>query len=65
VTSNLSLFSVTTNVTRHICHVSGKNVTLSHTKILFLSGDAFGHILPDERHILAPPVQKYFEREEM
>ena len=32
VTSLLSLFPVTKNVTRHICHISGKNVTLSHTK---------------------------------
>jgi len=34
-TSHLSLFSVTKNVTRHICHISGKNVTLSQTKIFF------------------------------
>jgi hypothetical protein len=58
VTSHLSLFSVTKNVTRHICHISGKNVTLSHTKIFFLTGDVFCHILPGKRHILAPPVQK-------
>ena len=31
VTSHLSLFSVTKNVTHHICHISGKNVMLSHT----------------------------------
>ena len=31
------------NVTRHICHISGKNVTLSHTKILFLTCDVFCH----------------------
>jgi len=30
-----SLFSVTKNVTRYICHISGKNVTLSHMKIFF------------------------------
>ena len=35
VTSHLSLFSVTNNVTRNICHISGKNVTFSHTKIFF------------------------------
>jgi len=41
VTSHLSLFPVTKNVPRHICHISGKNVTLSHTKILFLTCDVF------------------------
>ena len=35
VASNLSLFSVTNNVTRHICHISGKNVTLLHTNFFF------------------------------
>jgi len=53
------------NVTRHICHISGKNVTLSHTKIFFLPCDVFCHILPEKRHILATPVQNFFEREEM
>jgi len=47
VTSYLSLFSVTNNVTRHICHISGKNVTLSHTKIIFSTCDVFCHILPE------------------
>jgi len=35
VTSHLSLFSVTQNVTRRICHMSGKNVTLSYTNFFF------------------------------
>ena len=65
VTSHLSLFSVTNNVTRHICHISGKNVTLLHIKIFFWACDDFCHMLPETRHILAPPVQKNFEREEM
>jgi len=60
VTSHLSLFSVTNNVTRHICHISGKNVTLSHTKISFLTCDVFCHILPEKRHNLAPPVKNFF-----
>ena len=63
-TSHLSLFLVTKNATRHICHISGKNVTLSHTKIFFLTCDVFCHILPKKRHILAPLVQNFFEREE-
>jgi len=49
-------------VTRHICHISGKNVTLSHTKIFFLTCDVFCHILPEKRHILAPPVQNFLKR---
>jgi len=61
VTSHLSLFPVTKNVTRYICHISGKNVMLSHTKIYFLTCDVFCHILPEKRHIVAPPVQKKFE----
>ena len=65
VTSHLSLFSVTKNVTRHICHISGRNVTLSHTKIFFLTCDVFCHILPGKRHILAPLVQKKIKPEEM
>ena len=65
VTSHLSLFPVTKKETRYICHISGKNVTISHTKILFLTCDVFGHILPEKCHILAPPVQNFFEREEM
>jgi len=48
------------NVTRHICHISGKNVTLSLTKIFFLTCDVFCRILPDKLHILAPPVQNVF-----
>ena len=35
-----------------------KNVTLSHTKICFVTCDVFCHILPQKRHILAPLVQK-------
>ena len=46
-------------------HISGKNVTLSHTKMFVLTCDVFCHILPEKRHILAPPVQNFFEREEM
>jgi len=64
VTSHLSLFSVTKSVTRHICLISGKNVTLSHT-IFFLTCDVICHILPEKRYILAPPVQNLFERQEM
>ena len=52
-------------VMRRICHISGKNVTLSHAKILFLPCDVFCHILPENCHILASPVQNFFEREEM
>jgi len=42
-------------------------VTLSHTKIFVLTvtGDVFCHILLEKRHSLAPPVQNFFEREEM
>jgi len=40
-------------------------MTLSHTKIFFVTCDVFCHILPEKRHILAPPVQTFFEREEM
>jgi len=56
---------VTKNVTRHICHISGKKVPLSHTKIFFLTCDVFCHILPEKRHILTLPVQNFFKREEM
>jgi len=52
-------------VTGHICHISGKNVTLSHKKIFFLTCDVFCHILPRKCHILAPPVQIFFERGEI
>jgi len=62
VTSHFSLFPATKNVTRDI---SGENVTLSHTKVFFSTCDFFRHILPEKRHILAPPVQKNFEKEEM
>ena len=65
MTSHLSLFSVTKNVTRHISGKNVQNVTLSHTKIFFLTCDVFCHILPEKRHILAPPVQNFVEREEM
>jgi len=65
VTSHLSLFLVTKNVTRHICHISGKSVTLSHTKVFFLTCDVFCHILPEKCHILALRVQKKIEREGM
>jgi len=58
-------FSEKKNATRHICHISGKNVTLSHTKIFFLTCEVFCHILPKKCHILVPPVQNFFEREEM
>jgi len=64
--AHLSLFPVTKNVTPYICHISGKNVMLSHTKIFFLTCDVFFcQILPEKSHILAPPVQNFFEREEM
>jgi len=39
--------------TRYLCHISGKNVTLSHTKIFFLNCDVFGDIISEKRHILA------------
>jgi len=57
--------SVTNNATRYTCHISRKNVTLSHTNFFLLTCDVFCHILPGKRHILAPPVQNFFEREEM
>jgi len=34
-------------------------------KSIFLPCDVFCHILPEKHHILAPPVQNFFEREEM
>ena len=44
-------------MTRHICHIFGKNVMLSYTKIFFVICDVFCHILPQKCHILVPPVQ--------
>jgi len=49
----------------YICHISGKNVPLQHTKMFCLTCDVICHILSEKRHILAPPVQKFFEQEEM
>ena len=46
---------------RVVCCTS---VFLAH-EFLFLTCDIFCHILPEELHILAPPVQNFFEREEM
>jgi len=60
VTSHLSLFPVTNNVTLHICHISGKNVTLSHTKIFFSTCDVLSHLSRKTSHF-GPAGTKLFE----
>jgi len=51
-------------VTRHFCHISRKNMTLSHTKIFFWAGDVFCHFLLKKCHFW-PRRYKKFESEEM
>jgi len=48
----------------HLSHFWEECDALAH-QIFFITFDVFGHILPEKRHILAPPVQNFFEREEM
>jgi len=48
----------------HLSHFWEECDALAHENI-FLTCDDFCHILPEKRHILALPVQKNFEREEM
>ena len=51
------------NVKRHVCHISGKNVTLSHTKIFFLTCDVFNHVEHSSRKTshFGPAGTKLFE----
>ena len=48
----------------HFSHFWEECDALAHEN-MFLTCDVFCHILPGKRHILAPPVQNFFEREEM
>jgi len=48
----------------HLSHFWEECDALAHENI-FLTCDVFCRILPDKRHILAPPVQNVFEQEEM
>jgi len=48
----------------HLSHFWEECDALAHENI-FWNWDVFCHILPQKRHILAPRVQKNFEREEM
>ena len=48
----------------HLSHFWEECDALAHENI-FWTSDFFCHILPEKRHILAPPVQNIFEREEM
>jgi len=47
----------------HLSHLEECDA-LAH-EIFSLTCDIFGHILPEKRHIFAPPVQNFFEWEEM
>ena len=46
----------------HLSHFLGKCDALAHE---ILTWEVFCHILSEHRHVLAPPVQNFFEREEM
>jgi len=48
----------------HLSHFWAECDALAHNFFL-LTCDVFCHILSENRHILAPPVQNFFEREEM
>jgi len=48
----------------HLSHFWEDCDALAHENT-FLTCDVFCHILPEKRHILAPLVQFFFEREEM
>jgi len=50
--SHVTFVTVTKNVTRYICHISGKNVTLSHSNFFCLTCDVVCDILSSKRQIL-------------
>jgi len=53
-------FSVTNNVRRHICHISWKNVTLSHTKTFFVTGEFFWSHPSRKTSHFGPAGTKFF-----
>jgi len=66
MTSHLSFSGDKKCYASHLSHVWEECDALAHENTkFFLTCDVFCHILPEKRHILAPPVQNFFEREEM
>jgi len=48
----------------HLSHFWEEYDALAH-EFFLLTCDIFCHILPEKRHILAPPVPNFLKREEM